>query len=778
MEAEGRSPRWKMHLPDFKHTRRFPSPATKDSERGKTERAGDRGEPHKSVTMAPTSRYLTDRQYVIRKPLFSAEQHTSILKKTHPRTHAEKERQIGVTGREENQQHSDINFLTRARTELTTESFSLSHSDISSPSASREDLGSPLTVSELRTRRYHEEPTFELPFRGSRSAQRSLSSSVLEVQRLNPPMRPQLTSTVLYPTYTPRSGYSRPGQTQLRLREKEGRGGGGNKLCSPGGYSKRHTVSPYQANYWACAIPNTLPPSPDRHSAGWDANKEYQALLDYTYPLRQGQLVTEWDSSNLHGDSPLQTDPNLQDSGIELDHLCSSTSLSGLHFIERSTEQTRKRSSLSGGHRSTDRQALTTPSGLPSSTLMARSDPVGLSWDSVDSSKNRGGMNHYRKDGHHHRHHALSSSLLSSTFIRSTSVLPQSRCVCGEVDEEFWPLPEQLEELQLLSRQVREVTAQLSQPVTASWESLGPGTNSVLSSIALPEKQEAEDKEETEVKELEGSNQDTGEGRNETGRDEISPAQTAGTHKDSEAVRSSRAWVEPVGRGLNRYSQREVEPLAELLSGLTLPGSSSGHLDQEQNDSLMQHIQVFCSHLEQLIQLLFTVSEKMELLASPTMDLDSVKSSLAEYQNFQREVSSHQPLTSSVLHSGQLLLSCINTTSPCHFKRHPAVDRKAVWSSGDANRTLFLLHPVCRGQSDPAQTSPAEPRGGPRHCGGPGVHFVKRLQDAYKHMIYFIYLFLCFLTFLQQLNVLIHTSLFIKMQNKFPLGLPDPSKEK
>lgn len=42
--------------------------------------------------------------------------------------------------------------------------------------------------------------------------------------------------------------------------------------------------------------------------------------------------------------------------------------------------------------------------------------------------------------------------------------------------------------------------------------------------------------------------------------------------------------------------------------------------------------QVFCAHLEQLIQQLYTVSEKMELLAVPTEDIDSVKSSLAEYQ--------------------------------------------------------------------------------------------------------------------------------------------------
>ncbi|XP_045926769.1 centrosomal protein of 68 kDa-like [Micropterus dolomieu] len=54
----------------------------------------------------------------------------------------------------------------------------------------------------------------------------------------------------------------------------------------------------------------------------------------------------------------------------------------------------------------------------------------------------------------------------------------------------------------------------------------------------------------------------------------------------------------------------------------------------------------------------------MERLAAPTVDIDSVKSSLADYQSFQREVSGHQPLTSCVLHTGQLLLSCINTTSP------------------------------------------------------------------------------------------------------------------
>ncbi|XP_042289532.1 centrosomal protein of 68 kDa isoform X1 [Thunnus maccoyii] len=655
METKGCSQRWKMRLPEFKDSR------GKDTERGKTEKERNGAGPQKSVTMAPTSRYLSDRQYVMRKPLFSVEQHTSILKKTHPLKHPQKEKHLSVS-RTEDQQYANISLLTSAREELTPESFSFSHCDLSSPSASREELCSPLGVSDLRGRLSHEEHTVGSPFPGCKSAQRSLSSSFLEVQRLNPPLRPPLTSTVLYPTYTPRSGYSRRGQTELRLGGREGRGGGETKLntCSFVGQSRGRTMSSCQANYWACAIPKALPPSPDRHSVGWDPNREYQALLDYTYPLRPGHLVSEWDRSELRRDSLLQPDPNLQDSGIELDHLCSSTNLSGLDFSLSGTGQIREGGTLSVGQRSPDLQGFSKSSdGSPSGAPLPLTHPASLSLESMDCCRDRGEMNSYRSGGHHHEHHTPSSST-STAFIRSTSVLPRSRRVGVEVDEEFRPLPEQLEELQLLSRQVREVTAQLRRPITASWESLDPGTTSILSSITLPEKQEAEEEEEG-VKEQEGK-QDTDEGH----REESSAAETAADDGDSEAVRRSPgAWMESVGGGLTRASLREVEALAEQLCGLTLPDTQrSSQEDQEQSDSLMRHIQIFCSHLGQLIQWLYTVSEKMDLMAPPTVDIDSVKSSLADYQSFQKEVSNHQPLTSCVLHSGQLLLSCINTTSP------------------------------------------------------------------------------------------------------------------
>lgn len=347
---------------------------------------------------------------------------------------------------------TNINLTTRPREELTLQSLSHSLRDISPPSASSEDLGSPLGVSELRGRLNHEEPNVGFPPYASRLTQRRLFSSILEVQRLNPPQRPQLTSTVLNPTYTPPSGHSRPGQMEQR-------GGEEIRKSSSGKHSKGVSMSPYQANYWACAIPKTLPPSPDRRFPRWDPNKEYEALLDYTYPLRPGEVVSEWDSSELQEDSLRQT--RLQDSGIELDQLCSSTSLSGLDLSLNSTGHTGEKSPADIGDRSPDQPGFSGSSdGLPSGTQLSPPDPVDLSLVSLDCSLDRGGPDHYKSgDDHLDRHSARApSSSTSTAFIHTTCLFPQPMRVCGEVDEEFRPLPEQLEQLKQLSRQVSAPT--------------------------------------------------------------------------------------------------------------------------------------------------------------------------------------------------------------------------------------------------------------------------------------------------------------------------------
>lgn len=82
------------------------------------------------------------------------------------------------------------------------------------------------------------------------------------------------------------------------------------------------------------------------------------------------------------------------------------------------------------------------------------------------------------------------------------------------------------------------------------------------------------------------------------------------------------------------------------------------------------------------------------------------------------------------------------------FKRHPAVDREAGWSPGSPHGALFLLHPVCHGHPDSAQSRPEEQRGRPQPCWCRGVHFINRLQDPYVYKYTFIPLIYLFSHFL------------------------------
>lgn len=148
---------------------------------------------------------------------------------------------------------------------------------------------------------------------------------------------------------------------------------------------------------------------------------------------------------------------------------------------------------------------------------------------------------------------------------------------------------------------------------------------------------------------------------------------------------------------------------------------------------------MFCSHLEKLIQQLYTVSEKMELLAAPTVDLDSVKSTLADYQSFQREVSSHQPLTSCVLHTGQLLLSCINTTSSLLRDALLLIERQSGVLQTHNEHFLSSIVSAMDSLTQPSQPSPLRNNKDedfyPVEVRGSGSW-----RDCRKHLVVFILL--------------------------------------
>ncbi|XP_046886265.1 centrosomal protein of 68 kDa isoform X1 [Hypomesus transpacificus] len=664
MDFTGCSRRWRTRIPEFIRSGTGQTTIQNLEDRERThdkERAGAR----KSVTMAPTSRYMTDRrQYVMRRPLSATEHQTSILKKSHEHSDKEKQRQCSVT-EEHNDNlhlHTETDFHAKqAEEEIPDLSLDRFHMDMSPISPSGEHLSTPLDVADQRRWYSQEEPVFGSPCQGSRLSPRSLSSPPLEVRQFSSPLSPKWNSTLLSPpSCSPSFRPSRSRQTELRL-------GGGRetrfKAASSLGYSKSyippalHNMPPHQANYWACAIPTSMPPSPDRGSPAWDPDKEYQALLDYTYPLRPGRVVSSWETSELEGVSLLQRNPGLQDSGIELDGLCSSTSLSAIDFplsgaLGVGTVWAREKGMLGPDQRLSEPRGLSHSkfsNGILSSSPYSSAE--GLSLESLHCSKERTGLNQAAcSGGGQYRQTGVLST--SSGFIRSTSVLPRLSGLKGEAwDEEFWPLPERLEELQVLSRQVREVTAQLSQPVTASWESLERGTMSLHSSTTLPDKQEDEEQDKKEARD----NKDI-DGSEELRRKEV--------HGDSlQAIQATASSLDHPGKGV-RANLREVEAVVEQLVGLTLPEIQRSQRENQQANSLVKHIKTFCTNLEDLIQWLYTVVEKMEVLAPPRVDIDSVKSSLAEYKSFQRDVSAHQSLTTSVLQTGELLLNCMTSTSP------------------------------------------------------------------------------------------------------------------
>ncbi|XP_057704175.1 centrosomal protein of 68 kDa [Corythoichthys intestinalis] len=594
---------WKVHVPDTCHKHSIRLNAD-DFASYKREIKWEKEHPPKSVTMAPTSRYLVDRQYVMRKPLFSIEQ-PSILKKTQ-HCHQLKEIHVSVSSKNESQ-HPTNNSVTRL--DKNPVSYNFTPSESASLQVCNSPLGSPDITSELQ----HEEKNFGPTSTRKKSLQYDLSSSVLDFQEKDCSVRPQLTSTVLYPSSTPCSfAYSKIGQQEVKKQN----------IYSSARQSRRRNMSYYEANYWDCVIPKSLPKSTNRQTAAWDPNQEYQALLDYTYPLRPGHVDSEWDSM---GDSCRQQDLNTQDSGIELDNLCT-TSPYWLHSNVSNTIETKAWDSMNPKSNSLD---------LNPSVLFSRTMSNELLLDHVDIIDND----------------VQYEQLSSVSFIRTTSLLSQSKYIDGDIDKEFWSLPDHLEEVQLLTRQVKEVTARLNQPVTAFCQHM----DSILPTISHNE--QAKD---ANAKEGQKYNGNTCTTTNE--RSAVEPDDNV----KSEAIRRrSTPWQESVGGGLIDSSLKEVETLVEQLDGLHLINSQKLNLvDNQQNDSLTQHIHMFCSLLKQYISWLYEVSDKMDTFARPTPDNDNLKSSLAEYQRFQQEVRSQQHLTSRVLQTGELLLSCMDSASP------------------------------------------------------------------------------------------------------------------
>ncbi|KAM9477414.1 centrosomal protein of 68 kDa [Clarias gariepinus] len=587
--------------------------------------AGEIGSSKKTVTMAPTSRFMTGKSlYTARKPLISTEHQISILKNPSTLEYLERVHMSTVDKHETQDEGMDSNMLDSTSVQRI----------IASPlSATREDLCASLHLSELTLCSSHEEPNFCPVSSANKVESRSLSSSFLNDLDLTVPLSPKVTSTQ---HIIPHSYTSRTSQRATTRESKQVRPSflktGWSRSNSKSYTSEPKRMSRYQTTYWACAIPSTLPPSPNRKSPSWDPDKEYQSLLDYTYPLRPNMTNT-WGSN----EQILRTDQPLQDSGIEVDSFLSSSSLS---FLDQPVSGMRKGKTGPGSSQSFGFQNLNLKnlahsrlSDLRVSRSMNSSlEQVGLSIESLDCEGKD--SFHYKKCG------IFSTSRSPPTFIRSTSILPHPGSL-GEWDEEFLHLPEQLQEIQDLSQKLKDITIHISQPTTNDWESLQKDSALVRSFPVQVEKQAAD------VSCVQGSTEDI---------------------PFIEKTKGVDNRVQVIGHQVTRNNLRDLEAIVDQLGGMswdefkreteTVEGAN------ETQDSLLQHLQTFCSNLEKLIQWLHKVVEKMDLLYPPSVDIESVKASLADYKSFQEEVQTHRPLTASILQTGEMLLCCMNSTAP------------------------------------------------------------------------------------------------------------------
>ncbi|NXY26658.1 CEP68 protein, partial [Atrichornis clamosus] len=416
-------------------------------------------------------------------------------------------------------------------------------------------------------------------------------------------------------------------------------------------------ISSYQADYWACAIPDSLPPSPDRHSPHWNPNKEYEDLLDYAYPLKPRYKLGR------------MLEPFLHDSGIGLDSFSASpegtlrsTSIYGRAGQARGSRENGLWEFMASAERfSTPRPGKRGCSGadsyyepLPiakaSFTRSASSRPSrGFAEDVRAESAGPSLPGHPAANG---RSWATRGSPFpnytgqvesTNRFLPITGVLPLRKE--WEGDEEFLSLPPRLQELEKLAQFLSNLSLTIRTP-GHDHRNLPRHSYSrqPLSSRLAPC----------------GGVRGRDERRNVEGYAGL--WQHCSPQKPSWENTESCGWVhrDPL-RGLNLPAG-----LRDTLDGMYLNEPRvKGHPKKiQQSESLVQCVKMFCCQLEELICWLYNVADVTESWVPPSPDAQSVSASLRRYLEFRKDVADHRSLTESVLERGEALLDCMASNSP------------------------------------------------------------------------------------------------------------------
>ncbi|NWI33189.1 CEP68 protein, partial [Sula dactylatra] len=416
-------------------------------------------------------------------------------------------------------------------------------------------------------------------------------------------------------------------------------------------------MSSYQADYWACAIPDSLPPSPDRRSPHWNPNKEYEDLLDYAYPLKPRYKL---------GKMP---EPFFHDSGIGLDSFSlspegtsRSTSIYGRSGqAQGSGEKGRQRFVASAERFSTPGPgkrgcsgagSYDEPSPIAKASFAknASSHPSrGLAKDVTTESAGPGSFGRPAVDGRswcsRGRPFPNYKGQVKSvnSFLPTTRVLPLRKE--WEGDEEFLSLPPRLRELERLAQFLSDLSLTVRTPGHNhhNFPRHSDGTRPLLSELA-PFREAG--------------------GRDKRGNIE----DYAGLWHPCSSRKLSWENTE-LGSQIHRDPLRGLHlptSLRDTLDGTYLNEPRvKGHPKKgQQSESLAQCVKMFCCQLEELIRWLYNVADITDSWVPASLDAESVKASLHRCLEFRKDVASHRSLTESVLEKGEALLDCMASNSP------------------------------------------------------------------------------------------------------------------
>lgn len=420
----------------------------------------------------------------------------------------------------------------------------------------------------------------------------------------------------------------------------------------------------FQTEYWACVLPNSLPPSPDRHSPLWNPNKEYEDLLDYTYPLRPGPRLPK------QLDNHLVADPVLQDSGIDLDSFSvspASTLKSPINVSPKCPLAEAPTLPFSGPKEPGFKQW---PSGVPQ-----KQGSMGLApWSQLASTPKAPGRGDVPWEGRE-------STLRGVKHWPPVSKHPKMDFPQVRTRDRGWPLPRPEREKTTSQSVLRPACVEsgwkLEEEVESDEEYLALPTrltqvSSLVSFLGIMPSGAAEGQSSLEVSDSNGPASlpsDSGQSQLPSGaafqRSGASEGQNLHNFvcaQDSaeDTLMSSQALRVPSELLKSRPSLPSV-----LHKWPFLDPDAEGHLprkaEQQRKDSLVQCVQTFCCQLEELIHWLYNVTD---LGTPPLSSLTGLKSSLQLYRQFKRDIHEHQSLTENVLEKGETLLQCLLDNTP------------------------------------------------------------------------------------------------------------------